>query len=210
MEWWDSAVRNMPDLLETYGLLAVACLLFIKACGVPLPIPGDLLIFIAGIFVQMGAVSGWQALLVLSLATLAGASTLFLLVGRLGRSRVDRYGHYVGLTDDRLTGFEQRLRRRRWWTIAIGRCVPGFRVATVVASVILDVPRRLFISAAGVGAVIEVGVCLLLGALLGPPLLEFLRELDVPLGVVVAMAVFLWLIVELRRGRRRSAPLSKP
>jgi membrane protein DedA with SNARE-associated domain len=210
VEWWDSVVRNTPQFVESWGLLVVALLLFVKACGVPLPIPGDLLIFSAGILVAEGVISGWLALIVLSLATLAGASTLFVVMRRVGRKRVDRYGHYVGLTDARLTSFEQRLSRRRWWTITVGRCVPGFRVATVVASVILDVPRRLFFSAAAAGAVIEVGICLLLGMLIGPPLLEWLDDLDVPWGVVLAMGVLVWVVVELMRGRRRSAPLSKP
>jgi membrane protein DedA with SNARE-associated domain len=162
-------LRPEPWLVQ--GGLAVLCVLvFIKAAGIPIPIPGDLLIVAVGTLVSYGQVDFPVALGSLALATACGAFVLFGVVRRAGHQRVQRYGQRVGLTQARLGQAEQRVKTGGWWAITIGRTLPGVRLVTTVAAGLFEVPGRTFASATSVAAILEVGVCLLLGVLIGASL----------------------------------------
>ena len=59
-------------------------LILIEEAGVPVPIPGDFLMLLLGVHARQGRVPLWQALLVMELATLIGATVLYLAASRGG------------------------------------------------------------------------------------------------------------------------------
>ncbi len=62
-----------------------------------------------GVHASQGRVPLWQALLVKELATLLGATALYLLASRGGRALVFRHGRYIHLTPERLAQAERWL-----------------------------------------------------------------------------------------------------
>ena len=101
--------RLEPTLLQ-FGLGVLCVLVFVKAAGVPLPIPGDLLIVWVGTYVASGQIAFPVALFSLALSTVCGAFLLFVLVRRAGHHRVHHYGPRVGLTPARLTQAEHKVK----------------------------------------------------------------------------------------------------
>src|ERR1700736_2913058 len=109
MDWWDALRLSLQWFFTEHGVLAGFVLILIEETGVPVPVPGDFLMLGLGVHARQGRVPLWQALLVMELATLIGASVLYLVAARGGRGLVYRYGRYIHLTPARLDKAEQWL-----------------------------------------------------------------------------------------------------
>ena len=71
--------------LTHYGLVAVFSLMLIKTIGVPVPIPGDLIILTAAVRVAQGKLVGWQVFFAILVALLLGELIQFVLTRGPGR-----------------------------------------------------------------------------------------------------------------------------
>src|SRR5712691_690650 len=115
-------------------------MILIEEAGAPVPVPGDFLMLALGVHAHEGRCQLWQALLVMEVATLLGASFLYVLAARAGGGLVYRYGRYMHLTPERLDRAERWLLRGGPIAIVLGRVTPGRRIATVIVCGILKVP----------------------------------------------------------------------
>ncbi len=88
----------------------------------------------------------------MEVATLLGASFLYLLAARAGRGLVYRYGRSMHLTPERLDRAERWLRRGGSIAIVLGRVTPGLRTATVIACGVSKCPSGVFCRAWRSGA----------------------------------------------------------
>src|SRR4029079_19607424 len=87
----------MMGLLERHSLIAILIAVLLEELGIPMPIPTDLLIVFAGVRVA-GTTNAFVIwLLLLNVASAAGASGLYLIVRRGGRPLIQRYGRFVHL-----------------------------------------------------------------------------------------------------------------
>jgi hypothetical protein len=109
-------------------------LLLAMEAGVPVPIPGDLVMLLVGERVSAGALPLWLAVAALELVAVAGTATLFLLARGPARTLLARVGPRVGLTEARQARASALLERRGGPALATGRCTPGLRTVTVVAA----------------------------------------------------------------------------
>ena len=134
----------MLALFDRHGLLAAALLILVEEAGVPLPLPGDLLIVLLGVQARDGRVAFWQVLVVLEVATVAGAFILYDLSRWAGRPLVECYGRVVRLTPQRLDRAERRLERHGTIAVGMARLVSGMRVVTAAACGVLRVPVAIF------------------------------------------------------------------
>ncbi|MCA1645225.1 MAG: hypothetical protein LC797_07055, partial [Chloroflexi bacterium] len=112
MDWWTEVRLAVQTFLDQHGLLAGFALILIEEAGIPVPIPGDFLMLLVGVHARQRQVSLWQALLVMELATLIGATALYFVAARAGRGLVYRYGRYMHLTAERLDRAERWLGRQ--------------------------------------------------------------------------------------------------
>jgi membrane-associated protein len=211
MDAWFSFWSGLTGFIADHGLLTVAGIVLIKAAGVPLPVPADLLVMFIGAQARQGQVPLWSAWLLLSGATLAGAGLLYAFARWIGPEDVAHYGHYVGLSQRRIEQAEAELRERGRRAIFVARIVPGVRLAIVVVCGILDIPPRIVLPAVGAAALVYEGVCLALGYVFGPPLVAALEQMVFPVGLVVPLAavgILLAWLVRARRalGRRAARP----
>src|SRR5450759_3389582 len=106
---WLALGGYLQALFAAHTLSPIAAIIFVEELGIPLPVPGDLVMVLAGVRVAQGRASLWSVLLVEELATLAGGSLLFLASRRVGRPLVLRFGRYVGLSAERMTEAEVRI-----------------------------------------------------------------------------------------------------
>ena len=189
------------DYLASHTLTPIAVVLFIEEAGIPSPIPGDGLMLMGGVRAAEGHASLLTVLLVEEIATVIGALLLFSVSRRLGRPVVVKFGRYVGLTDERLTRAEARFRDHDRRTIFIGRLIPGLRVPTVVAAGVLEVPLHRFLPAMAAGAMLNLTMFTVLGAVVGRPVLRLFEHFAFPMGAVWALVALFGLTMLVREFR---------
>jgi len=184
-------------LLTVHPLIVIALLIFVEELGVPSPVPGDLMMLLAGVEVAQHRQHLWVVLLVMELATIAGASGLFGFSRRVGRPFVTRYGRFIHLTPERLDRLETTVRRYGPWSVVVGRLIPGLRIITPIAVGVLDEPFVVFLPALAFGGFLYVLVLTLAGVFFGPAALNLFERLSLPVAALssfLALGVLLFVV----------------
>jgi membrane protein DedA with SNARE-associated domain len=202
MDWWGEARQALQAFLEHHGVLAAFVMILIEEGGVPVPVPGDFLMLAIGVHARQGVVPLWQALVVMELATVIGASVLYFAAARAGRGLVYRYGRYIHLTPARLDQAERWLSRHGAPAIVAGRVTPGLRMATVIACGVFGVPFWRFLPSLAIGGFVYILAYTLLGYLVGPAVLQVLEGIHLPLSILGSLAPLVLLSVWVMRARR--------
>lgn len=203
VDWWTEFGRALGAFLDQHGLLAAFVLLLIEEAGVPVPVPGDVLMLVLGVHARRGSVPLWQAIAVMELATLIGSTLLYVAARLAGRGLVYRYGRFIRLTPEHLDRAEVWLKKHGSVAVFLGRLVPGLRIVTAVGCGVFDVPFPVFFPAMALGALGYILIYTLLGYFFGPPILMVLEEVHFPfglLGSLVPLALILWWTFRTRQG----------
>ena len=108
---------------------------------------------------------------VVSGAVLGSACNLTL-SRRYGRPFIQRFGKYIGVTEEKLVRAEGIFKRWGPWAIIIGRHIPGMRIVLSALSGILEVPYRVFMPCVLVSATIWAAIFLEIGRRVGPRIRE--------------------------------------
>ena len=209
MDLWHRLAESMLLLIDRYDAPAIFLWVFIEETGVPLPLPGDLAILLAGYRASQGTMDPLRALLLLELATLLGGSVLYWLGVRGGRPLLQRYGRYVRLDRARLDRIEAWLRRRQSVAIFVGRLTPGLRNVTVLAAGVFGVPYRTFLPPFALGSFTYIAAFFALGMWAGPQALEVAGAVRVSIRLVVTTALFVALSAFLMVMYRRAAAVRR-
>lgn len=202
-------VTSRPSV-DAIAIAGLAGLLLIKEAGVPIPIPGDLLVIGAGIATAGDPANAIVALIAILVAGYVGGAIQFLLVrGGLRRAMIGLLVRF-GVSHSTIERLTDRLQRGGPRGVAIARATPGVRVPAIAASGLAALPLPGFLAGLVVGNSLFVGGHFLLGAVVGRPALEFLQRAGTMLAigafiVFAALGAVGWLI--LRRRRRALAPL---
>jgi len=194
--------ESMQSLLRLHTLAVIVTILFFEELGVPSPIPGDLMMVLAGVRVAQGREHLWLVLLLQELATVAGATGLFFLSRRCGRPLVLRYGRFIHLGPETLARAEGKIQRHGGWAIVIGRLLPGLRIATPIAAGVLGMPFLAFLPALVLGAFLYILAYTLLGLFVGPAALDLYDRISLPISALASLAVLIALIFVVRQLRR--------
>lgn len=208
MDWWTDFGLAMASFLDRHGLLAAFVFLLIEEAGVPVPVPGDFLMLYLGVRAGEGRVPLWQAIVVMELATMLGATSLYVAARLAGRGLVYRYGRFIRLTPERLDSAESWLTQHGSRAVFLGRLVPGLRIVTAVACGVFSIPASVFIPSMSLGALLYIVVYTLLGYYLGQPVLDLLEQIHLPfglLGSLVPLAIIIWWTRRARQGIGRRA-----
>jgi membrane protein DedA with SNARE-associated domain len=193
------------DPLPVIGLVG---LLFVKEAGVPVPIPGDLLVIGAGVAAAGAGVGGPIELAAILLAGFAGGSLQFLLIRGAFRERLLGLLARLGLSRDRLDTLGSWLQRRGTGGVALARATPGLRVGAIAASGIAGLRFGVFLPGLVAGNTLFVGGHFALGYLVGPPALTIVKGSGSVLLIVgaliglAALGAFAWAKLR-RRARNR-------
>lgn len=195
---------NFTPLLATYGLVAIFVIMLLKEIGLPIPIPGDLIMLVTAAQAAAGSFHLWQGFAALLVAAVVGGATQYVLVRRLGRPFIDRFGRYIGLTPPRIDAAAATIRKGGVPAVIASLTTPGVRIATVPACGLAEMPFTRFLVGALVGSAVFIGWHFALGYIGGPLVGAALGALKTP--VVAFVLAFLivglagWLLLR-RRNR---------
>ena len=199
--------------MDIYAALGLAALLFVKEAGVPIPIPGDLLVIGAGVASAGNPVAALVTLAVILVAGYVGGSLQFVLARRALRKPLVALLTRVGVSRARIDALADRLQRGGARGVAIARATPGVRVPAIAASGIAALKMRDFEPGLVVGNTLFVGAHFALGYVVGVPAVSFIQGVGTPLAVgAFAMLALVgalgWLVVRRRRGAREDVALT--
>lgn len=206
---WNELNRGGRALLERHALVVILVVILIEELGVPMPIPGDVMMMLAGIRAAEGVYPLWLVLLLQEAVTVVGTTGLFLLSERCGRPFVLRYGRFIHLTPAALDRAEGFLRRHGGGAIVLGRLTPGMRIFTPIAAGVLGMPYRVFLPSVAVGGGLYVLVFTLLGYFVGPQAVALLDRVSLPVSALLALAGLVALALGVRR-LRQAPPFIAP
>jgi membrane-associated protein len=202
VDWWEGIRFAVQGFIEQHGVLTGFVLVLVEEAGIPVPVPGDFLMLALGVNARAGRIPLWEGVLALEVATLLGASLLYFVAVRAGRTLVYRYGRYMHLTPERLDRAERWLVRRGTVAIVLGRLTPGLRMATVIACGVFKVPFWRFLPSLAVGGLLYILFYTLLGYFFGPAVLEAVAGVHLPIGLLGSLVPLVVLVVWIARARR--------
>jgi membrane-associated protein len=174
------------DVGPAVGLLG---LLLVKEVGVPIPVPGDLLVIGAGIAAG-GAGDGPAALVLLGgilAAGYLGGTVQFLLVRGAFRGALLAILRRAGIPAERIERLASWLRRRGVRGVATARATPAVRVGAIAASGLAAIPVPTFVAGLLVGNGLFVSAHFALGFVVGPPAVAAVSASSGPIVVIAAL-----------------------
>ncbi len=173
--WLDPLIDGVGHLLTQQAVLAPIFLLTVEESGIPLPIPGDVIIAYTGYNITKGLLPYWVALVIIMASVLLGSSILFWLSSRWGNYLILKFGRFLHLHPERLATIEKSFRKYGPLVIIFGRHIPGFRIPITVFAGMSDISYKTFILSTFVSTLLWVIFYLSLGMKLGPRVNTFLR-----------------------------------
>lgn len=122
------------DMLRAYGYVALCGIIVAQDVGIPTIVPGSVLLLCVGYLASIGVLNPVDAGLVATLASLLGASIVFVIFRHLGAPLFRRFPRLKRLHDSRQEQMESFT--RRWGLVAwlAVRFLPGFRAILAIVS----------------------------------------------------------------------------
>jgi membrane protein DedA with SNARE-associated domain len=195
---------------EPAALLAIVGLILVKEAGVPIPVPGDLIVIGAGVAAGRGELDPGVALIAIVLASIAGGVVQYGLLRSVARPVLLRLLGRFG-SAERVDRQTERLRRGGARSVAVARSTPGVRIVAVAASALAGIPALAFLSGLAIGNALFITAHFGLGYVVGEPIVAAVGGALGPLAVAaVGLAVLGavgWVILGRLRGRRATSPL---
>jgi len=196
-------MNGIDMFLVQYGLAAIFIVILAKEIGIPIPIPGDLILLTAAARAAQCKLVLWQAFIALLLALVVGGFVQFWLARGPGRGLLYRFGRYIGLTSARLDAAAAKVKKGGIISITVATLVPGVRSAAIVAGGLASVPLRIFLPGLFLGSTVFLAVHFFLGYLGGSLLTIIVQVLPLPIVVllvfVLLVAAFALWVIGLRR-----------
>jgi membrane protein DedA with SNARE-associated domain len=205
MEFWGRLTQLLFRLIDEYDEPAIAVFLLLEEAGLPLPVPGDVVMLLAGYRIAQGEMNLLWTLFLLEVATLLGTSILYWLGNRGGRPLLYRYGRYLHCDPPKLDRLEAWLQRRGALAVFLGRIIPGLRIITPLAAGAFGVPYRIFLPPLAIGSFIYITAFVLVGMWVGPHAIEVLEGLHLSARAVMTGVLFVVLSGILLMLYRRAA-----
>lgn len=200
IDWPEDLVAG---LLHYQSLVAALFLLMIEESGIPLPVPGDVVIAFLGYRVSQGVIPYYLAFSVLVVAVLLGSTILFFISRRWGNILVKRVGRFMHLDEKRLEYIEEKFKKYGPLVIIFGRHIPGFRVPITVFSGISGIKYRTFIISTFISIIPWIFFYLNLGKILGKRTVELLQvHKGYLLFVIIPVVIFLGLYLHVHWQRK--------
>jgi membrane protein DedA with SNARE-associated domain len=155
---------------------------------------------------------GRLALVVLICAAASTAGTLvpYLLTRRFGDTVAHKFAEWMDVEPSQVDTWEERIAKRGFIAIFIGRLIPGLRVAMSLVGGTAKVPLHEFSAGVFCAGLVYWTFWTLLGAIFGPAVRRLIPQAYIEYVVIGIPLVFIgFFIYRYVRGRRRRAARSR-
>lgn len=199
----------MLGAVTAHAYVTLFFVIAIEEAGIPLPVPGDLVIAYYGWRAAHDPYEIVQTILVCALASTVGTQVPYWIARRWGRRVTERVAYWLDFDPAKVEQVFARFGQHGFRDVLIARLIPGLRVAVALVAGTAGVPWARFSAGVFVAGAMYWTLWVMLGSLLGPSVVEhlspaYLRVVIFAIPVVVVAFVFARLIIATRR-RNRSA-----
>jgi membrane protein DedA with SNARE-associated domain len=182
-------------LLQRWHYVGLLLALLAEEAGIPLPVPGDLLIAAVGAGGRAGHANFIVTTIIVMIAVVGGSAILFATSRRVGQAVLLRAGRRFGFDAERAVKVEAWLKRYGSGAIVVGRLIPGLRIVLTVVAGALGVGWPQFLVGTACAAVLWSAIYYSVGYVLGAGVAAALqgvvgRVVSAPdtVGIVVMVA----------------------
>lgn len=192
--WLDGLVDLIQSFIVAKAVLAPLLLLFIEEAGLPLPVPGDMIIAFTGyrLSIKPDSPALWQAFVAAQVAALLGATILFFLSRRWGHWIVVKLGHFIFLEEEQIKKAEHLFARFGIFGIIIGRHIPGLRIPVTVFAAVSGMSYPVFIISTFISTSAWILFYLLAGKRIGATFHSQIQHyIGLTAAVIVAFTLFI-------------------
>ncbi|WDV50191.1 DedA family protein [Streptomyces coeruleorubidus] len=158
-------LADLAPVLDRFGYLAVAALVFAEDFG--LPVPGETLMLAAAVYAGAGRLNIVVVAAIAFLAAVLGDNAGYTIGRLIGHRLITRWGRYVLLTEERLAKAEAFFARHGGKIVTVARFIEGLRQANGIIAGLAEMPWRRFLAFNTLGAALWVGAWVSLGDLAG-------------------------------------------
>jgi membrane protein DedA with SNARE-associated domain len=189
----------MLEVVDKFGYLGVAALVFIESFGIPAP--GETAIIAGSAYAGRGHLNIFAVALTAFLAAVVGDSVGYWIGRRGGRPLIQRYGRYVRLTPPRLDRVSRFMSRHGPKMVVVARFVEGLRQFNGVVAGMTGMPFPRFLACNALGAVLWVGCWSAVGYFAGNHLDQITATVSRYVAVAVGLAILVLIAYVWRRRR---------
>lgn len=193
-------------LISQHQYLALFGIVAIEEAGIPLPAPSDIVIMFYGNRARNDL--GSLALVVLTCAAASTFGTLipYLITRKYGDAAATKLAELMDVDPKQVEQWEQRIARRGFIAIFLGRLIPGLRVAMSLIGGTAKVPLHEFSAGVFLAGLIYWTFWTGLGALFGPTVDRLIPRPYITYVVIGIPVIFIgFFLYRFIRGRRRRA-----
>lgn len=196
--------------MDLPALLVLAAILAVKETGVPIPVPGDLLVIGAGVASTRSGLPVPAVVVVLVAATVIGGVVQFTLIRGRARAAVLGLLARVGLGPAVVERGARRLRTGGAPAVAVARMTPGVRIVAIASSAVAGVTSTSFLAGLIVGNGVFLTGHFILGLVVGEPAVQLVAGAGPSLVIagvaLAAVGAAGWWLLARRRAARAQAP----
>ncbi len=197
-------------ILSFYGptpyLIVLAILLL---CGLGLPIPEDITLFVGGILSYYGVTDIRVMIAVCFFGVLLGDSIIFFMGAKYGKRLTQKGPFRKMLTEERLQQVQERFVNKGNKLIFLARFMPGLRAPIFFSAGLLKLPYRVFLFYNGGAALLSVPLLVYLPYSQGDRLEEIVRQIQSVERAIVVLIFLLILTIGFKwyRNRKKKSPV---
>jgi membrane protein DedA with SNARE-associated domain len=191
------------EYLALFGIVAT------EEAGVPLPAPSDIVIMFYGNRARHDLGSLALVVLTCTVASTFGTLIPYLVTRKYGDAAANRLARWTDVDPKQVSQWEQRIARRGFIAIFLGRLIPGLRVAMSLIGGTAKVPLVEFSAGVFAAGLIYWSFWTGIGALFGPTVDRLIPRPYITYVVIGIPVVFIgYFLFRYIRGRRRRANAS--
>ncbi|MGM7636886.1 DedA family protein [Bacillus sp. Hm123] len=171
---------HILDYLSQYGYILLFMIGFFGIVGIP--VPEESLFVYIGLLAKQSGIAFIPAWLAIACGAFVGMITSYLLGRKIGKPLLNRYGKYLGVSDERMKKFALHWDMRN--SLVVGFFIPGIRQFNPYFAGISKFPFLFFTIISVFGSLIWVLIYMLIGFVIS-------SYIDIhPVYLTIAGAVF--------------------
>ncbi len=193
-------INFLVDLVADWGYIGIFLLMALESSF--FPFPSEVVMIPTGYLVYKGEMSVTLAFLSGAFGSLAGALFNYYLCFFFGRSFIQKYGKYVGITDEKMDKFENFFNKYGEISTFNCRLIPGIRQYISLPAGLAKMNILRFCIFTTLGAGIWVAILIAIGYFLGDQkelIAEYLHTIIIVLLIVVAMITAAYIYIQKKK-----------
>lgn len=193
-------INFLVDLVADWGYIGIFLLMALESSF--FPFPSEVVMIPAGYLVYKGEMSATLAFLAGTFGSLAGALFNYYLCFFFGRSFIQKYGKYAGITDKKMAKFENFFNKYGEISTFNCRLIPGIRQYISLPAGLAKMNMLRFCIFTTLGAGIWVAILIAIGYFLGDQkelITEYLHSIIIVLLIIVALITATYIYIQKKK-----------